>query len=189
MWIPFGVLSSAGAGGGVPGSFDLISTTLLTGSQASVTFDVTGLGSTYKHLQIRAVARMSAAQNGATGSFRINGDTGNNYSFHYLQGTGSAIESGGGINKIYMENLYTMSAANEVTNSFAPVVIDLFNPFSSTNNKTVRALSGSGSNENRIRLGSGGWFSTTAATSVTMLSSNGGNFVSGSRFSIYGIKG
>jgi hypothetical protein len=52
MLIPFGVFSAAGSS--VSNSYELISTTILPNSSStSVTFDVSSLASTYKHLQVR----------------------------------------------------------------------------------------------------------------------------------------
>jgi hypothetical protein len=79
--------------------------------------------------------------------------------------------------------------AQSATGVFTPFVIDILDPYSTTKNTTVRAISGVVGNENRIRIGSGLWVNTASLTSVTMFSTSGINLVSGSRFSLYGIKG
>ena len=190
MLIPFGILSAAGAGGEAGETYELIETTILSSAASSVTFSsLATYASTYKHLQIRAVARMSASSIGATGSFRLNGDTGANYAHHYLQGTGSAVQSAAGpTSDSEMENIYAMNAANDVSNGFTAAVIDILDAYSTTKNKTVRALSGNVGNESRIRLGSGVRLSTESLTSATMFSTNGVNFIAGSRFSLYGLR-
>jgi hypothetical protein len=189
MLIPFGILSAAGVVEG-GATYELISTTILGGTAASVTFSNLGdYSSTYKHLQIRAVARMSNASNGATGSFRLNGDTGSNYAWHYLQGTGAAVQTETGTSDTEMENIYAITAANDVANSFGAVIIDILDCYSTTKNTTVRAFSGTTANETRARLGSGVWIDTASITSATMLSTSPGSFIANSRFSLYGIRG
>jgi hypothetical protein len=187
MLIPFGILSAAGA---FQSDFELISTTILESAASSVIFSNLGdYSSSYKHLQIRASARMSAVAIGATGSLRLNGDTGSNYAWRYIQGTGSVVNGEGFGNDTEMENIYAINAANDVANSFNAIVIDILDCYSTTKNTTVRAFSGVVGNENRVRIGSGLWMNTASLTSVTMFSTSGINFVSGSRFSLYGIKG
>lgn len=165
------------AGNPLYSDYELISTTLITSNTASVTFDVTGLGSSYKHLQIRMAANSSAS--GAT-YWRFNTDSGNNYSQHLLYGNGSSVASGAttSTNAGYIG--YTTNAA-----SFYPAtVIDVLDFASSTKNKTVRILHGDSGN---IMLNSGAWYSTSAVTSVTLYANV--NYIAGSRFSIYGVKG
>ncbi len=91
MLIPLGILASSG--GAAAGSYELIETVNGTGSSGVITFDTTGLGSTYKHLQIRSVGRTthSATQSAYV---RLNSDTGSNYAFHTLEGNGSSVLSG-----------------------------------------------------------------------------------------------
>lgn len=168
--------------------FDLLSTTILSGTAASVTFDVStyaALG--YKHLQIRLTGRSSRADVESNFDIRFNSDTGANYSRHLLQGNGSAVQSGATASSTsaYVGNL---PAASSTANLFGATIIDILDPFSTSKNKTVRSLSGQTS-FNLIILASGAWYSTAATTSLTLLDRNGANFITGSRFSIYGVKG
>ena len=186
MLIPFGVFSAGAGNGGAAGSFDLISTTLLTGSQASVTFDVSTFASTYKHLQIRYTARNSQATAGSYFGIQFNGDTtAGNYYQHYLRGTGSAVNSYAYNN--FAEMGYS-SGASDPANVFSPGVVDILDGFSTAKNTTVRALAGLQGTYNQIRLSSAGWTNTAALTSIVLLPAGGSNFVSGSRFSLYGVK-
>jgi hypothetical protein len=191
MLIPFGILSAAAeVEPAFASDYELISTSVLGTAASLFVFDnLDDYSSEYKHLQIRAVARMSNASNGATGSLRLNGDTGSNYAWHYLQGTGAAVQSAATTSDAEMENIYAMNAANDVANSFTGVVIDILDCYSTSKNTTVRAFSGVTGNETRIRLGSGLWINTASLNLITMFSTNGVNFVAGSRFSLYGIKG
>ena len=173
------------AAGGAPytGAYEQISTTILESNTGSVTFDVTGLGSTYKHLQIRLTAKQTGS--GTTILMQLNGQTGNSYAFHYLQGNGSVVSSFGTGTISYM-TIDAMTTST-TTSAFGAGIIDILDPFSTSKNKTVRSLGGglNGSNT-RIRLDSGLFNSTAAVTSIKL---DAGDFVTGSRFSLYGIRG
>lgn len=179
----------AAAGSGTLGSMDLISTTILTGSQASVTFNVSGLGSTYKHLQIRATARNTAGSGIGVLYAQFNGDTGSNYATHSLGGSNGSVFSSGSSSQTA---LYAGSTpfANQAANAYGASVIDIVDAFSATKNKTVRTLGGvPGGTDTEIRLMSGVWLSTAVLTSISLAAFSGYSLAVGSRFSLYGIKG
>jgi hypothetical protein len=186
MLIPLGFL--AGSGGGVDTDFELIETTIVSGSStSSVVFS--GLGSyssIYKHLQLRAVVRSASA--GADNIFmRLNADTGNNYKAHQLFGNGSSVSSAtaGETNTFYTGLTNT---GGEVANAFAPTIIDFLDVYA-TKNKTVRTLTGTmGSELNGVTLRSGLYLNTASLTSITC-NAQSGVYAAGSRFSLYGIKG
>lgn len=180
MLTAFGLIGAAGA---EAGSFDLISTTILSSPASSVTFDVSSYASTYKHLQIRMLARKDGA-NGAI-TMTMNG-SGLSY-VHGLGASGTTVysDSGSG-NAAIGVGLYSSPFGS---NNYAMTILDLLDAFSSTKNKTVRILGGyADSIESNIWVRSGLWSSTSAVTSI-VLNSTAVNFSSGSRFSIYGIKG
>ena len=176
----------AGNASAVP-AYDLISTTILGSSQASVSFDVTGLGSTYKHLQIRMVGRTARTDLGIQ-SVRLtfNSDGGSNYYSHELSGNGSSISSGGGADVFMVPGYLSTNASS--TNANGVFIADILDVFSTSKNKTMRSLSGMTSNNN-ISFHSGVWLNTAALTTLSMVTSTGATFNAGSRFSIYGIKG
>lgn len=185
MLIPFGVFSAAGAGGGgAAGAYELISTTLISTNTASVTFDVSSYASTYKHLQVRFTSRVSIDQ-GIQPRMTFNSDTASNYSRHQLTGDGSSVSSFGGANATNMF-LGATIPGNSTSNAFSAHIVDILNFASTSVYKTMRCFSGC-TPVNDIKLTSGNWRSTSAITSITIDSLD--YFVSGSRFSIYGIKG
>jgi hypothetical protein len=188
MLIPLGILASSG--GALAGDFQLISTAYGTGSSGVITFNTTGLGSTYKHLQIRAVARDSSATTDNTGCvLRFNSDTGSNYARHRLRGDGSSALSGNASSQTSI-NIFTLAVGNGATSGVhGSAIIDILDPFSSTKNKTVKALTGFHvSSSKSVELDSGLWQSTSSVTEIT-ISTASGNWLTSSRFSIYGIKG
>jgi hypothetical protein len=185
---PLGILSAAG-GGVLEGDYELISSTILGTAQSSVVFDTSSLGSTYKHLQIRAVIRVSSGSgNNQDVQVRLNADSGANYAIHGLFGNGSSVASYGVDGRTSVE-IGTFPTSNFTANVFGLAVIDFLDFYSATKNTTIRSFSGFAGG-NQVSLRSGLWNNTASVTSI-LLSENGtsSNFVAGSRFSLYGIKG
>lgn len=181
MLIPLGILDYPVSAAGAT-TYDLLETEILTGTQASVTFDVTGLGSTYQHLQIRVLARNTDAGNNDWDNMGIqfNSDTGSNYASHRLSGNGSSVSSGGGGGASRMNiGGYTR------TNNFMPNIIDILDPFETTKNTTARGLAGNNqTTDDIIGLFSGFWNNTSSLTSIKFITSSG-SFQIGSRFSLW----
>ena len=157
-------------------SFESIATSTPSGT-GTITFS--SIPSTFKHLQIRC---SSVPPTGNYNYLRVNGDSGNNYSFHQLQGDGSnASSTGGNQNLIYINNY-------SGTTSPAVAVIDIFDYQNVNKYKTVRSLGGVDSNGSGfVQFRTGAWLNTSAITSITITSD--GNYGSGSIFALYGIKG
>jgi hypothetical protein len=190
MLIPLGILASAG---GVPtGDYELIETAIVSGSSTtSVTFNVSAFDSTYKHLQIRFTSRSSTTF-GDDVVLRFNNDTSSNYSYHLLVGGGSSVQSFATANAPYIKGGYTAASDQSPSQSFGGGVIDLLDVYSTTKNKTTRNLTGghaTGGQGPFIMLWSGNWRSTASVSTITLSLIAAANFVAGSRFSIYGIKG
>jgi hypothetical protein len=190
LGFPLGILSAAGAGGAAFSSdYELIETQILGSNQASVIFSSLGTySSTYKHLQIRLLGRQTLAAGGQGDIYvRFNADSSSNYARHFLQGNGSTVTSGATAN-----NSFALGGQapynNETTGAFGGSVIDILDAYSTTKNKTIRALSGShSSNAPVIQIASGHWRNTASITSITL--SLFDIWLTGSRFSLYGIKG
>lgn len=184
MLIPFGTLAASGVA--VIPAYELIATTILSSSAQSVTLDVSAFTSTYKHLQIRGVARVTANTNIRGQDIRFNGDSGTNYSGHILIGD-SAVYSGGGANTSNAGGFYINGAANP-SGAFGAGVIDILDAFSTTKFKTVRAFGGQ-VGYSILALASSSWRSTSPITTIQIYPQASESYSAGSRFSIYGIKG
>lgn len=184
MLIPLGILASSG-GAIAASSYELIETTILGSTSTSITFNVSGLGSTYKHLQIRFAARGNRSDTSEPLYMRLNSDTSTNYSWHSLQANGSTVSSDASGSFSYMR-VGELSSANASANIFAGGVVDIVDAFSTSKKKTIRGLGGP---SDFICLRSGAWYSTAAVTSITLIPWSGTSFTAASRFSIYGIKG
>jgi hypothetical protein len=186
LGFPLGILSAAGAGG-VPfeSDYELIQSYILGSNQTSVTFSSLGdYSATYKHLQIRAAGRTDRAGTVDFAKLTLNGVT-SGYSRHYLLGDGSSVSSSAGTGVAFMYGP-RFSGNNASANVFGVGVIDILDPFSSTKNKTVRQLTGEAT---QLWLTSGAYLSTTPVSSIGFAPEIGTNFLTGSRFSLYGIKG
>ena len=169
------------------GSYDLLETEILTGSQASVTFSSLNstYGADYQHLQIRAVVRSTRADTADGVIYRLNGDTAGNYSRHYLIGDGSSVFSGAGTSINY-QTLGACPAATGTSGSFGVSVLDILDAFETSKYKQSRVLNGETQGPS-IRLYSGSWRNTNAIDSITFSAQNG-NIDTYSRISIYGLK-
>jgi hypothetical protein len=151
-----------------------------------VTFDVSSLSSTYKHLQLRIVSRMGGTGGARSNTLRFNSDTGSNYRSHFLIGNGANAGSfeSGSATRIFLG----IAGNTAQTYEFGGSIVDILDPFSSTKNKTVRSLGGLKGGGTEIGLISGLYLSTSAITGLTVIPETG-DFQVGSRFSLYGIKG
>lgn len=172
-------------------SFESIATIdLSSGGQPSVTFS--SIPSTYKHLQIRGIAKNSEYYSAsASVSFTFNGDTGSNYSNHSLYGNGSNALADGSATR---SDLYFYSVPRSYPGReymFGAFIIDILDYADTNKYKTTRTLSGFNTNgQDTPYLGvfSGNWRSTSAINSIT-LTSYYLNHAQYSTFALYGIKG
>lgn len=176
-------------------SFESIQTVTLTGSQSTVTFS--SIPSTYKHLQIRAIARTNRTNYSVEQVFmRFNSDSGSNYTGHQLGGDGGspyAFSTSAPSTYMLVGQIGTSIAGADTSGIF---ITDILDYTSANKNKTARTLAGvhpsaaiSGTVYGATTLSSGLWMnSATAVSSITFSTELGGNFTSGS-FALYGIKG
>lgn len=168
-----------------PSSFESIAT--FTGSgQTSVTFSA--IPSTYVALQLRMILRKDA-----TDSFfyiQPNAATGSVYTFHQLEGYGTGVVASGFATGTYTNGPYLQLAkSNDLASTFGAAIVDFQDYASTSKNKTIRMFSGIDKNgDGNIDLQSSLWVSTTAISSLKILSTSGG-FATGSSISLYGIKG
>ena len=175
--------------------YDLLETEILTGTQASVTFSSldSTYGADYQHLQIRTTARSDRASDTNSRLYlRFNSDSGANYFSHELGGTGSSvfsayINSYTGSYNTGIVNIHTTPASSAATNVFGACVYDILDPFETTKYTTTRFFGGQAQSHNRVVLVSGAWANTDALTSITITDIHG-NLISGSRFTLIGLK-
>jgi hypothetical protein len=173
---------------GVSGAFESIASASGTGSSDTITFS--SIPSTYKHLQIRAMGRSTGTD--ANPAINFNGDSGSNYAYHYLFGTGASVIASGSASVTRIGDVLWATNSSNAANTMGLTLIDIHNYSSTTQNKTVRIFSGrdlNGSGGNAVLM-SGLWMNTNAITSVSIKLTELTNFwTTSSVFSLYGIKG
>jgi hypothetical protein len=151
-----------------------IATTTLGSAASSVTFS--SISSTYTDLRIVYATTASAD---AGNYIRYNSDSGSNYSRTNLYGNGSSAGSDRQTTQTGIYGPFTMSSAITAN------TIEIMNYSNSTTYKTCLVRAGAANNSTLATVGL--WRSTAAITSVS-ITCDGANFVSGSTFTLYGIK-
>ena len=170
-------------------SYESISTvTVGAGGASSVVFS--SIPSTFKHLQIRYIARGTASTSSNLDlEMYFNTDTTQsaNYRQHRLIGTGAAVSSDTYSGYITPGRIATTGA---LTNNFAVSVCDILDYTNTNKNKVIRALSGLDNNDTTglIFFDSGVWLNTAAISTITLTQSTY-NISQYSQFALYGIKG
>jgi len=170
----------------VPSSEYLISTTVLTQNEPSITFDVSAFAGVYKHLQIVYVARTGLSDVGDWLNIRFNGSA-SAYSAHHLSGNGSNVISGAFTSQSSIYLFRGLTSANGAANAFGCGIIEILDAFNTNKNKTLRSLNGNSGGYNNVTLNSGLWANTNSISSITLTPYTGNSFIPGSRFSIYGV--
>jgi hypothetical protein len=160
--------------------YDSIATITPYTTTSTVVFS--SIPSTYTHLQLRASAAGSSAANM---TFRFNGDTSINYSYHYISANGASVVAGGSGGGTYALGPVVTNTAS----SYTGIIVDILDYKNTNKNKTLRTLAGADLNgaSNWLEFSSGAWFSTTAINSIT-ITLGGGTFAANSHWALYGIK-
>lgn len=163
-----------------------------SGGSASITFS--SIPSTYRHLQIRAIARDTNTNSQINSLYiTLNGVGGSSYAWHRLEGFGSGTPTRG--STANTGNIWIGPAATNGYTSgiFAAHIIDIVDYANTNKYKVVRHFggfdtNGTGTEPGEIALTSGLFMSTSAITSLT-ISVGGQSQVQNSNFALYGIKG
>jgi hypothetical protein len=164
----------------MPSTYEPIATQTLGSATATVTFS--SIPSTYTDLVLVTSSKKDTAT-AANEAIRFNSDTGSNYSYTLLEGTGSAAASGRATNST---SIALDDAALVDTSNFRPAIVSIQNYSNSTTNKTI--LSRANNASRGVDAIVGLWRNTAAITSVSVILQGGSNFAAGSTFTLYGIK-
>jgi len=161
-------------------SYFSIASETLGASKNTITFN--NISADYTHLQLRIACLYGAGDF----QFRLNSDTGSNYRYHfsYATGTSRVSANSGSANTNVMYGGYN-------TGSTYPhcVTIDFLDYRNTNKNKVARCHQGTNSG-NYIMDISNVWYNTAAITRIDIFPQPGqGDFVTGSSFALYGIKG
>jgi hypothetical protein len=167
------------------GSYDALATvTVPSGGLATISF--AGIPSNYRHLQLRILARSTAAVNSDNIILKYNGSSSNYYAYHQLYGTGGAVFANTSNVSTYNQTGY-FPGTNIASSIFGPTIIDILDYAATNKNKVARTLTGYNSNtDGIILLRSGLWVNTSAITSIELTAA--GSFAQYSQFALYGVK-
>jgi len=180
-----GTATWAAAAGG--GAWTLIAETILGAPAATVTF--AAIPGTYRNLALFTHARTTRAAPSDEINIRCNGDAGGNYAWSD-EGFHTAGDSHNGANLgATAATMASCDAANSLANSFGGGLIYFWRYASTTTLKHMRSDSGRGAGWVPMYgfQNLGGWDSTAAITSITLLPGTGPNFDTGCIFTLYGI--
>jgi len=148
---------------------------------ASVTFS--SISSSYTDLVV--VVSGQVASTGIVLKIQFNSDTASNYSMTELYGTGSSAASSRRTSQTSIETSYNL--VNFDNGNIGNALINVMNYSNTTTYKTVLARTNSPSATYPGTVANVGlWRSTAAINSMTLFA--GANFLTGSTFSLYGIK-
>ena len=165
-------------------AYDSIQTVTLSSAQSSIAFS--SFSSSYKHLQIRGI---SAGTDNTNVRMRFNGDTGSNYAYHFLSagtGYGTNIYASAGTTQTSI-SAFDQQSGNST--AFNNTIIDILDYTNTNKNKVTKTISGVGySTAGFEYVTTGLWMSTSAITSISLFPVSN-NFLTGSTFALYGIKG
>jgi hypothetical protein len=155
-------------------TYEPIATTTLGSSQGTVTFS--SIPSTYTDLRLIYTGTGSTT---IPFALRFNGDSGSNYSYTLLYGTGSSDLSarGSGQAEGYVGNVWTDQ--NTIT-------VEIQNYSNTTTYKTQ--ISRANSAGNRVAAWVNLWRSTAAINEILITATAGGTYEPGSTFTLYGIE-
>jgi len=156
-------------------TYESIATTTLGSAASSTTFS--SIPSTYTDLVIIFNGQFDGTNRQL--SMRMNGDTGSNYTRTAIGGNGTVAESVRNANETEIFVGYMPTANAQLTS-----ILQIMNYANTTTFKTVLARSNDAAAY--VSASVGMRRNTAAVTSIT-LNAYGGNFNSGSTFSLYGI--
>ena len=165
--------------------------TFTLGSGVTTSVEFTSIPATFKHLQIRAIAKTDRADNALSAmDMTFNGDVSAwNYSWHEIYADGSTVAAGGnsGTQMILFERVAGNTGA---TNIFSAHTIDILDYANTNKYKTTRGLNGLDLNGSGvIDFSSGNWRNTAAITSIKFVADyNTTGFKQYSSFALYGVK-
>jgi hypothetical protein len=162
----------------MPSTYEPIATTTVGTATNAITFS--SIPSTYTDLRLVLALKSAASQ---YASFRVNGDTGSNFSYTWMDTDGASVASGSGANDsiIYLSQRTIPSGLNALfTLDFFSYAGSTFKTIFTTNNQDNN---GSGYVGNQVAL----WRSTSAINTINLIS--GVNIYDiGTTATLYGIK-
>ena len=176
----------------VTNSYESIATTTVgAGGTSTITFS--SIPSTFKHLQVRLLARGTNASNSVDVFIKYNGSTSTYYRGHQLYGEGTTAYASADSATGSGYAAYIQGSANTAS-AFGAAVIDILDYANTNKNKTVRWLQGYDTNGTVAGYGgfvdliSGSWMNTAAINSITLEVDGSRSYTQYSQFTLYGVR-
>lgn len=167
-----------------------IAQTILAAPAASVTFS--SIPGTYSGLRVLANGRLSDAALQNAVAVQFNGDTGANYDIEFIRALGNATLSFGSAGQTsafvgsFPANTASANAAGQFSADFVSYAATTFYKLYVSNNGAFDTV---GTTTTYYSLQAAGmWRNTAAITSMTFIDQAGGNFATGTSFTLYGYK-
>ena len=183
--IPLGILAASGFV--EIGAYDLLETQILSSSAALVTFTgLDTLATEYQHLQLRVTARSPRASSFGVvrASFNSESILNSDYGYRQFNANGTSFSHFGATGSMTINRV---PAATEPAGSFGIFIVDILDATNSSKATTIRTLGGFSGTAPQINFYTGS--RNTSPLSSMQLTVFGSTFDTGSRFSLYGIKG
>jgi hypothetical protein len=169
----------------MPQTYDLIATANPAGTAA---FSFSSIPQTYTDLLIIVNARVTSAWD--IQAFQANG-SGSGYAGTYLEGAGSGATGGTGTSEIAWRAGY-IPGSDASNLQYSTDEYHIMNYTSTSHNKTLltNARRGvySSTTFGQVQFKIGYWANTSAITSLTCGTANGGTYATGTNIRLYGIK-
>lgn len=156
-------------------TYTALATVTLASSAASVTFS--SIPATYRDLVLVGSVKHTTS-NGGYIAYRLNGDTGTNYTMVYMLGNGSSAASAAVSSDAFGR------FGNGGTSDFQTTVFNLFDYSATDKHKT--ALSRTNIVSLYTLAYATRWANTSAVTSIQLFPDSG-NFATGTTFNLYGV--
>lgn len=178
------VSGASGSGGGSTGALSLISRQVLAAPAATVTFSA--IPSTYENLVLEIMATLSDANGVDRLLLTFNGDAGLHYTWQEVFTNGAAVTAAGAGGAVASGRCGLLPDSTGLTGGISRIHIPAY--ARTVFNKTWRGIAhAAGSLASAFQYDVGGlWNSTAAINSIALADGGGGNFITGSVFSLYG---
>lgn len=156
---------------------------------AIASWDVSGISQAYNHLKLVLTVRGSTAATVVSSGIRFNNDSGNNYNSQRTYSNNAGVAGSGNFaqSRLILADCPAASSAANAAGTMEVLVpsyaLTTFNKGVVFNSVAVQAVYGT---NDYTWSGGGDWLSTAAITRVTVLPASG-NWLAGSRLTIYGL--
>jgi hypothetical protein len=169
----------------IPGDYESIATVIVGGGGSS-SISFTSIPSTYKHLQIRGIARGSYSAAGLSTTINLNGASNASTGYrHHLYANGSTAS---GYATGYYGTIGGTPGATISSSIYGSILMDILDYTNTNKTKTLRCLTAFDANgSGEIAFGSAYTPITAAISAIELIID--GSWVSGSTLALYGIKG